>query len=348
MIHVVATQLKHGKGGISTALIGLCESDAIREHGLNYIESHAHEMTRWRAFRHAKQRIEAEVNANDIVWLHCGRWLSMLRKYFLAKAARRQGAKIVFQFHSAATANYLDSVLGRWFLKRIALNSDALAVLSPWWKEYFLRKLALIEKDVICIPNTLDERFRRLAQKKPGQSNTKNEIRLLTLTRLVRGKNVDVVIHALSKLPGNYVLSIAGDGPEIDQLKQLAKHLNIEHRVKFLGWVSYEDKIPLYCSHNIFVLPSSFDSFGMGFIEAMAAGLPVVALKQQATPDVVLDQRTGILVKNLSATEIANACESISSNLLVFSINAKAHVLKSFDNDEISRQVVDYFNKLKT
>src|SRR5690606_20988483 len=120
---------------------------------------------------------------------------------------------------------------------------------------------------------------------------------VLVMTRLVPEKNVDVVIRALALCP-DATLVIAGDGPERDALQRLATSLGVDARTRFAGWVSGEAKEALLDQADVYCLPTTGDSFGLGFIEAMARGVPVVAAHWGPIPDVVPDQIGGLLARD--------------------------------------------------
>lgn len=344
MIHLVATAVKHGRGGISTALVGLCESKTLQNAGLAIIESHRGDRSKYSAYRAAVLQVQQQVKAGDIVWLHCARWFSMLRKYLLARHARKRGAIIVFHFHSAVTDDYLRSTWRRWLLKHMARLADGVCVLTPWWQQRFINELNLPEHQVHVIPNTLDEAFLQAA---PAALPTcDGPIKLLCMTRLVAGKNVAAVVRALAALPARYQLSIAGEGPELENLKLLATELGVQERVSFLGWVDYADKIKVLQQHHVFVLPSQFDAFGMGFIEAMAIGLPVVALAQGPTPDVVPHQFAGYLSPDLSTPALVRAISYCTEHQHSLTLNAREHARKHFAVAPTVQDLLNFFATL--
>lgn len=95
-----------------------------------------------------------------------------------------------------------------------------------------------------------------------------------TAGRLVPVKSHTTLIKAVSRLPENTHLAIAGAGPLEQELKQLCVDLNIAHRVHFLGLVS--DMPSFYQSLDVFCLPSSCEGFPLSPLEAQACNIPVV------------------------------------------------------------------------
>ncbi|PTB88304.1 hypothetical protein C9928_06600, partial [Pseudidiomarina aestuarii] len=111
-------------------------------------------------------------------------------------------------------------------------------------------------------------------------------------------------------------------------------------RITFLGWIYYEQKLELLKSCHIFCLPSRYDSFGMGYVEAMSAGMPVVALHREAIPDVVKHGETGILTHDAEPSSLAEAITHCYQHREKLGTAAKQHVLESFDADAIVNHLI--------
>lgn len=345
MIHIVATAVKSGKGGISTALVGFCEADILKDAGINIIESHNGQTSKLSSFRQAAKRIKSDVEAGDIVWLHCARWFSMLRKYLLARIAKRKGAKVYFQFHTLLTPYYTDTFLGRLLLKRLYSMADGICVVSDWWRTVLVRKLGFDTNRIHVVPNPLDDNFTELARSESYRSPKPESIRLLAMTRLVEGKNVAAVIDSLAFLPEQFHLTIAGDGPLSTSLQKRAHELGLADRVQFVGWINYQDKIALLQQQDLFVLPSQYDSFGMGFLEAMAVGVPVVALRTGPTADVVPHNQAGLLVDDCKAESLATAIKSALANHERLSRAARKHALSAYSTEIILPELLSFFER---
>jgi glycosyltransferase involved in cell wall biosynthesis len=107
---------------------------------------------------------------------------------------------------------------------------------------------------------------------------------------------------------------IVGEGPERDRLGRLRAALGLEDTVTLLGEVSRAELSVEYVSADCFCLPTIQEGFGLAFAEAMAAGLPVVACRAAAVPEIVVDGRTGVLVTPRRADELAAAMETVLMN----------------------------------
>jgi glycosyltransferase involved in cell wall biosynthesis len=117
---------------------------------------------------------------------------------------------------------------------------------------------------------------------------------LLAVARLTEQKGIDVAIRALAALPDDTVLVVLGEGPQRPALLRLARELGVEQRVFLLGRVP--DVAAWLGRATLFVHPARWEGFGLSVLEAMLAGLPVVASNVSSLPELVDDGRTGILV----------------------------------------------------
>ncbi|MBI2303192.1 MAG: glycosyltransferase family 4 protein [Chloroflexi bacterium] len=107
-------------------------------------------------------------------------------------------------------------------------------------------------------------------------------------------KNVASLIGAFSHLEGEWQLAVAGEhymgkGRLFPNLFQVAREAGVEERVRFLGFVPEEDKVPLYIMARLFVYPSLYEGFGLPPLEAMACGTPVVCSQAASLSEVVGD-----------------------------------------------------------
>lgn len=134
-------------------------------------------------------------------------------------------------------------------------------------------------------------------------SNT-TEKYAITISRLTPNKRINLIIEACANL--RLPLVVIGEGAAKKQLSALAKELKAN--LTFKGWVSEEEKINLLSKSSLFVFAAE-DDFGITPIEAMACGIPVVALNAGGTAETVIDQHNGIHYSEPSAKLIAEAIQ---------------------------------------
>ena len=127
---------------------------------------------------------------------------------------------------------------------------------------------------------------------------------MLCLGRLHRAKAHDVALHALAQMPGTW-LWIAGSGPLESSLKALARRLDVEDRVRFLGW--RDDASSLYRAADLCLFPSRYEPLGNVVIQAWAHGTPIVAAASRGPAALIRDQEDGRLVPIDDAAALAEA-----------------------------------------
>jgi glycosyltransferase involved in cell wall biosynthesis len=137
------------------------------------------------------------------------------------------------------------------------------------------------------------------------------------------------------------ILLVVGDGKLGSELKTLVRELNIQDRVKFLGNVS-NDQLPKYLKlADVFVRPSRSEGLGTAFLEAMAAGTPIVATRVGGIKDFLIDRETGIVCLLDDHKSVASSIsEILRDEKLREKIikNGKSLVINRYDWEKIALQ----------
>ncbi len=136
---------------------------------------------------------------------------------------------------------------------------------------------------------------------------------LVTASRLVHKNAVDDIIRALKLLP-DVRLCIAGTGKEESALRMLARREGVEQRIEFIGHVDHAQLPNVLHASDIFIRPSRSEGMGNAFIEAMAAGIPVIGTAVGGIPDFLHDNETGFVVEVNNPKSIAAAVQKIISD----------------------------------
>jgi len=154
-----------------------------------------------------------------------------------------------------------------------------------------------INRDIRVIPNFIDlDRFKLEPKAHFKQAIAPGDERILVHTSNFRKvKRTMDVIHIFKKvqdkLPSK--LLMVGDGPERTQAEQLARDLDIAHNVRFLGKQDAVEEILSVA--DLFLIPSSSESFGLAALEAMACGIPVISSNVGGLPELNQEGITGYL-----------------------------------------------------
>ncbi|HCC05246.1 TPA: hypothetical protein DEP58_02980 [Patescibacteria group bacterium] len=217
---------------------------------------------------------------------------------------------------------------------------------------------------VVVVPNGVDmqkfsvrgtEKEKELFRKKFGKN--KNDILLISTSRLVYKNAYDDIIRALKKISENVHLIAVGQGKDEAYLRDLAMKEGASARVVFVGHVDYID-IPKYLSaSDIFIRPSRSEGMGNSFIEAMASGLPVIATQEGGLSDFIFDEvhnpdkpKTAWVVPRDAPDAIAHAVEDIVTHpekVREVVHNTRVLITGSYEWDTIaSRMSKEVFTKL--
>jgi glycosyltransferase involved in cell wall biosynthesis len=211
-----------------------------------------------------------------------------------------------------------------WPLFRQAFTlADALQPISNFLARWGARMGFRGQPDII--PNAVDTaRFaaapphEALLRLKEELGKKEGDVYLVTTSRLVHKNAVDDVIRALPLLPEHISFLIYGVGPDEANLTALAHELGVHTRARFMGHID-SAQIPLaLLASDIFIRPSRSEGMGNSFVEAMAAGLPVIATQEGGIADFLFDETrnpdhpaTGWAVDPDAPRQIAAAVEDI-------------------------------------
>lgn len=208
--------------------------------------------------------------------------------------------------------------------------------------------------EIAVVPNGVD--LGRFLRTKHPRILTEGIVNLVTTSRLVHKNALDEVIRALVLLPENVQFVIYGDGSDEEELRTLSKELNVEDRVLFKGYLSHEELAHAFETAHIFVRPSRSEGMGNSFIEAMAAGLPVIGTQVGGIADFLFDEKrnpdkstTGWAVDVDSPGQIAEAVKDIMTNpakVVRVRANAQKLVTEKYDWNHVTAQMRTVYARL--
>ncbi len=204
------------------------------------------------------------------------------------------------------------SIQAGWERQNVA-RADRVVVTSRYCADVVMRLYGAPSGKISIVPELIDladweGRFAR-ALRRPTERPT-----VLCVARMYPRKRVEDLLGAMSRLrrrlPG-VELRIVGSGPEHRRLLRFHAELGLGETVHFLGEISRTRLAEEYVNADCFCLPSIQEGFGIVFLEAMTAGLPIVACRAAAVPEVVPDGVAGLLVEPRSPERLADALEEI-------------------------------------
>ncbi len=204
------------------------------------------------------------------------------------------------------------SIQAGWERQNVA-RADRVVVTSRYCADVVMRAYGVPQGKVSIVPELIDladweARFAR-APRHPSERLT-----VLSVARMYPRKRIEDLLAAAvvlrHRLPDVQV-RIVGSGPEHRRLLRLHAELALGDTVHFLGEISRTRLAEEYVNADCFCLPSIQEGFGIVFLEAMAAGLPIVACRAAAVLEVVPDGVAGLLVEPRSPERLADALEEV-------------------------------------
>lgn len=242
---------------------------------------------------------------------------------------------------------------GKIIEKLVSKTSHNNIAVSNWTKKNLI-KLSVSDSHIEVIPNGINlKKIIDLGIKEFHNDfflNYKKDYDLIFAGRLIKEKNVDVLLKAIFELKAVYPCikcAIVGDGPEKSKLLTLIESLNIADNIEFFGFIDYNSLVYKIKSSKMLVLPSSREGFGMVVIEAFACGIPVITVNEEnnAARCLVEDGLTGYVVK-ADATEISSSITKILNMEFDSYIKMSKTAFKkaqSYDWDIICNKLEEYY-----
>ena len=184
------------------------------------------------------------------------------------------------------------------------------------------------------------------------------EWRFVQAGRLIEKKGLPVAFRAFAFFVRQYpnaTLTIAGEGPLLDDLRKLARELSIEEHVSFTGFLSQEQLRDIYYRSHIFLHPSQTgrdrnqEGIPNSMLEAMASGLPVFATQHGGIPEAIENDVSGVLVPERDHQKLAQALLNAAQapNFLSRIAGSGAEVVrKEFDLQSQAQRLEDIYLRL--
>lgn len=248
----------------------------------------------------------------------------------------------------------------RYLWRFVFKKADHIQVISSYLKSFCIEEGALPER-ISIIPNGVDvEVFsKNYAQSEKDALRKKigigaHEKVILTISRLVPKNGVDILIEATAQLRAKGIAVktvLIGSGPDEDMLRSKSRDLKIEDGVRFLGDIPNAG-LPRYLAiSDVFVRPSRSEGLGTAFLEAMAAGIPIIGTPVGGIPDFLEDGTTGLFMK----TDDPDDCAQKIKRLLTDDVlceTIKKHSLESIEKrytwDRIAGKFLVLFQKMQS
>lgn len=276
----------------------------------------------------------------DVIHLHVGYPGGLAAAYGMI----RWKAPLVYTEQAGPLAEkILATRVARWCLPRVARRAHVVAPVSSFLARD-MAKSGLLAGRVAILPNVVDTDVFQCSQ---SQGHTHGSIRLLAAALLVQGKGIEHAIDAVSLLrQGGHraTLTIAGDGPLRTPLEARAIAKKIKPHVRFSGILTKPELAAEMKRSHVFILPSERETFSVVVVEAMAAGLPVVATRCGG-PEELITSDTGLLVETTSPEALARAVLKIVADPQRFDGGA-ARARKHYSVPAVGDRLVELYRSV--
>lgn len=258
-----------------------------------------------------------------IVHIHSASGKSFVRKSLLIYWSRLFGYKIVFHSHGGKMKEYICEV-GIRRVNRVLDKCDAIIALTYGWKYFFEKTFpnkktyVLYNTSGLC-PESVKERCIK-----------SNKIRYMFIGEIGEQKGVTDLIRAIKLLSkrhkNSFEVVLAGSG-DLDRYERMIREEGVSDIVSMVGIVVGKKKIDLFRSVNVLVLPSYAEGAPVCIIEGLTFGIPAIATNVGGIPEIIENNKTGIIIEAGDVKSLALAMEKFIENdtiLEVYSRNALA------------------------
>ena len=239
-------------------------------------------------------------------------------------------------------------------LRKILENAEKVIFITPSLKKdtfeilYKNSNANFLDKNSCIIPNGIKKFWidNLCGSTKIMENNEK--VKIIQVSRLKKRKNVDKAIEAISILRRkgiNATLDVLGEGEERNNLEKLIRDLKLEEYVSLHGFISDLAKVKEYYNRNdIFVMPSTDETFGLTYIEAMSQGLPIIGINNTGVSGFFKKDTVGCFINKPVAEQIVEATEQIIYKYKDMSQKCIESV-KEFDWEKICHEYVKMYKK---
>jgi L-malate glycosyltransferase len=244
-------------------------------------------------------RMHEVVLSHGLDLLHCHYALPHATSAWIAREmlrAQKRDVKVVTTLHGTDITIVGQDPSFNQITKFSIERSDRLTAVSEYLRAETYNAFGCTACDVVVIHNFIDPAVYNRAAHPPLLREQVGEgpilMHISNFRRVKRVRDVVKIFAGVNEQIPSWLVMV-GDGPDRAEAEDEMRQLGVEGRVHFLGKI--DNVAPLLASADLFLLPSSSESFGLSALEALATGVPVVGTNAGGVPEVVRDGETGIL-----------------------------------------------------
>lgn len=280
----------------------------------------------------------------DIVHIHMAEKGSVYREGVVLWYAKKYKKKTIVHMHGATIEEWYNSQneFNKILIKKILNQTDILIALGYNWVT-FLSELVSPEK-VKVIYNAV--------QVPKANMYNKHAKEILFLGLLIQRKGIDDLLKAISninnKLPDDIIVRLYGADRE-NNIEEKIKKLNLGNRVKYSGWLTNNMKAECFANTMINVLPSYNEGLPMTILETMAYGIPNISTNIAAIPEVITNNKDGILIQPGDITTLEKAILDLVINekkRIAYSENSYRKICEKFSIEKHIDDILSLYSEM--
>lgn len=298
----------------------------------------------------------------DLIHVHSDFGVGMFSRFI----SYRLSLPIVFTYHTEIEnyTHYINPLelrsvekFSRFAVAKLSkqLGDHSTAVIAPSKKTKDMLLRYGVKKDIFVVPTGVDlKRFssdsldaRKIMEIRKEYGILPEECLFVYVGRIAKEKSIDLVIEGFGKVDFNQVqckLLIVGDGPQLDELRQKVKNLDLDEHVRFAG-KKPADEVPYYYNAaQAFICASRTETQGLTYLEAMASGLPILARPDKVLEGLVHQGTTGYYFE--TTEELARTIEAFTKLSKEDVDELKANIrstIKKLDSEQFYLNIMEVY-----
>ncbi|MCP4551506.1 MAG: glycosyltransferase family 4 protein [Bacteroidetes bacterium] len=249
-----------------------------------------------------------------------------------------------------------DIKLGNLFFHRLRIknaikNADGIVFRSKLIKKKIDAFIDLLNKNTFVANSGLSVEELKLVERQIKENRKRGTpIKILSACWLINRKQIDSVIKVLSRInletKINWTYTIIGEGSEESRLIELVKMYDLESKITFKGRVSKKEVFNSMKTHDIYIMPSTNETFGLAYLEAMASGCIVIGAKGWGIDGIIQNGINGFLCDPKSIQDIySKLYKSITLSDVEFNDIKRSSMstVSNLSNKKIAADYLDFF-----
>ena len=295
----------------------------------------------------AYRELKTVINENKYNIIHCHTPMGGVLARLAARKARKQGTKVIYTAHGfhfckgAPPVNWLlyypiEKTLARYTDCLITINQEDYQLATQHFKA---KRIEHVHGVGINTENFKPANEKEKIHLKKSFGYCPDDFLLFYAAEFNKNKNQQLLLQSLALIKDEIPhakLLLAGKGPLLENCRELAANLGIFHMVEFLGYRNDLQKIVPMC--DVAVASSLREGLPVNIMEAMACGLPVVALDNRGHRELVHNNKNGWVIDSASRVEFASKIKVLAKIEGVkhkLGINGRDMILKKYSIDKV-------------